>query len=71
MKTSKTQSHGKHGPTRLYRMGQILLAIFALLGVVIGGAIGHYLFGRLGVGFIIGSAVGIMLGVSARALVRR
>jgi len=71
LKTNDIQHRAQLGSARLHRRGQCLLAIFALLGVGLGGLIGHCTFGRLGVGFIIGSAAGILTGVSVRALVRK
>lgn len=51
--------------------GQRAWRVFALLGLASGGAIGHFVFGKLTMGLIMGLAAGSVVGALARALVNR
>ena len=53
----------------LQSRGQLAWRVFAVLGLVSGGAIGHFAFGRLTLGLIVGAAAGSIVGALARALV--
>lgn len=65
------QANMQMRPARLQSRGQLAWRVLALLGLTAGGAIGHYAFGKLTMGLIMGFAVGSVVGALARALINR
>ena len=55
----------------LQSRGQLAWRVCAILGLVAGGAIGHFSFGKLTIGLIMGMAAGSVVGALARTVVNR
>ena len=59
-------------PSELLRSpGQRAWKAFALLGLLSGGVIGHFVYGNLASGLMLGAAAGSVVGAVARAAVNR
>lgn len=66
---SQTQAHMRS--EQIQSRGQRAWRTFAALGFLSGGAIGHFGYGNLTMGLIVGAAAGSVLGAVARAVVKR
>ena len=55
----------------LQSRGQLAWRVLALLGLLAGGSIGHFAYGKLTMGLIMGMAAGSIVGAIARALINR
>lgn len=67
----KMEAHAQMRFAWLQSRGQRVWRMLAILGFLSGGAIGHFVFGKLTMGLIMGAAAGSALGAIARALVNR